>query len=132
MTLLQNLPEQITAMNRRFMDAFASENMQQLAECYTEDAQLLVAHLDVIQGRGGIATVFRALRKHVRQIELTTRDLQGGEQMAIETGGYVQRGADGAVLDHGKFLVVWKREAEGWRIQRDMINTDLPKQAVPA
>lgn len=32
-----------------------------------------------------------------------------------------------ATLDKGKFLTVWKKQADGsWKIIRDMYNSDLP------
>jgi ketosteroid isomerase-like protein len=35
-------------------------------------------------------------------------------------------GAPGPVNDRGKYMVVWKRQADGsWKIHRDMFNTNL-------
>jgi ketosteroid isomerase-like protein len=42
---------------------------------------------------------------------------------AIEVGSYTLSGADGAALDKGKYLVVWKKEGKEWKLFRDIFNT---------
>jgi hypothetical protein len=33
------------------------------------------------------------------------------------------------LLGRGKYLVIWKHSGEGWRIHRDIMNTDAPPAA---
>jgi ketosteroid isomerase-like protein len=33
------------------------------------------------------------------------------------------KGKDGAELDHGKYVVIWKKEAGGWKLHRDIWNS---------
>ena len=35
--------------------------------------------------------------------------------------------AGDAVADEGKYVVVWKRIGEHWRIYKDIFNSDLPQ-----
>ena len=51
--------------------------------------------------------------------------------MAVEIGAYVlEFDRDGRRLtDRGKYLVVWKRGADGWRAAADILNTDLAADA---
>ena len=34
--------------------------------------------------------------------------------------------AEGNVADHGKFMVVWKRVGDEWKLHRDIWNTSTP------
>ena len=45
--------------------------------------------------------------------------------MAVEVGTYVDTGPDGEHVDHGNFLAVWKKTGEGWRIARDIFNSNM-------
>jgi ketosteroid isomerase-like protein len=39
------------------------------------------------------------------------------------------KGAEGNVLDRGKYVVVWQREQGQWRIHRDIWSTSLTPEA---
>jgi ketosteroid isomerase-like protein len=45
---------------------------------------------------------------------------------AFCTGYYTMLGPDGSSVDHGKFLEVLKREGQGWKLYRDIFNSDMP------
>jgi hypothetical protein len=46
--------------------------------------------------------------------------------IATEVGAYELKGKGGKVLDHGKYIVVWRREGERWKLLRDMFSTNVP------
>jgi len=35
-------------------------------------------------------------------------------------------------MDDGKYIVVWRHDADGWRLYRDMWSSDSPHRAAPA
>ena len=45
----------------------------------------------------------------------------------METGKYTMMDADGKVVYDGKYMVIWKRDGDGWKIHRDMGNSNRPK-----
>lgn len=55
------------------------------------------------------------------KLEILEVDLQGN--IAMEVGKYQLKGADGEVVDRGKYLVTWKNEQGTWKIHRDIWNT---------
>jgi ketosteroid isomerase-like protein len=67
---------EISAAQRRFLHLFAMNDPAGIAACYTEDAQMLVANMDVIRGRAAIESVFKftAVRGHT----LRSRQIHGG------------------------------------------------------
>ena len=48
------------------------------------------------------------------------------EDTAIELGHYALGLPDGTAVDEGTYLVVWKKSDEGWRLHRDIWNTNRP------
>ena len=117
----------IAAVQQRFLQFFAANDLAGLASCYTEDAQMLVANMDVITGRSAIASVFKftAVSGHV--LEFKTQELEVHGSTAVEVGRYTRRRDDGSTFDRGKYIVVWKQAAGAWHLHRDMFSTSMAK-----
>jgi ketosteroid isomerase-like protein len=122
--------EDISAVQQRFLRLFAANDLEGIGDCYTQDAQMLVANMDSICGRAAIRSVFKftAVRGHT--LEFQTRELDVVGEIAIDVGTYARRRADGSLFDRGKYMVVWKRVEGEWKIHRDMFSTSL-KAAAP-
>lgn len=129
MSAQANLLEEITAANRRFMDLFEQSNTSGVAACYTDDAQFLIPHMEMIRGRAAIEAVFKVTSGQGHTLQFDTLELEGNEDSALAIGQYTRRDGSGATLDRGKYMVIWKRVAGEWRIHRDMVCTSLPKPA---
>ena len=57
---------------------------------------------------------------------LEPKEVEGYGDLAYEIGDYTLAGEGNAVLDQGKYLVIWKREEGRWKLHRDIWNTSLP------
>jgi ketosteroid isomerase-like protein len=121
----------ISATQQRFLHVFAMNDLGGIGDCYTEDAQMLVANMDPICGRAAIQAVFKftAVRGHT--LEFQTQELDVTGETAIEIGRYLRRRGDGSLFDRGKYMVIWKRVADEWKIHRDMFCTSVLKAAAP-
>ena len=117
----------IAAVQKRFLQFFAQNDFAGLAACYTEDAQMLVANMEVIAGRATIASVFKFTAVKGHTLEFKTHELDARDGMAVEVGRYTRRRDDGSDFDRGKYMVVWKRVAGTWYIHRDMFSTSMVK-----
>lgn len=118
---------EIAAVQQRFLQHFAKNDVAGLASCYTEDAQMLVANMDVITGRSAIASVFKFTAVKGHTLDFKTHELEVHDGVAVEVGRYTRRRDDGSTFDRGKYMVIWKRVAGGWLIHRDMFSTSLAK-----
>jgi ketosteroid isomerase-like protein len=127
MSATGNSAADIAAVQQRFLQLFAKNDLAGLAGCYTEDAQMMVANMDVIAGRSAIASVFKftAVRGHT--LDFRTHELDVHDGLAVEVGRYTRRRDDGSTFDRGKYMVIWKQVAGGWLIHRDMFSTSLAK-----
>jgi ketosteroid isomerase-like protein len=129
MTAETKLREEIDAANQRFMQLFANNDIPGVAACYTDDAQLLVPHMDPVRGRAAIQAVFDVSAGKGHTLQITTLDLEGHGATAIDIGEYLRKQSDGQTLDRGKYLVIWKRAGGEWKIHRDMLSTSQPRPA---
>jgi len=121
---------EISAVQRRFLRLFATSDIAGIGACYTEDAQMLVANMEVIRGRASIESVFKFTAVPGHTLEFQTQELDVHGTSAVEIGSYIRRRSDGSTFDRGKYMVVWKRVTETWLMHRDMFSTSMPKPAV--
>ena len=61
-------------------------------------------------------------------MSLTVEEAIGMDGMAIEVGRYELSAADGSAIDEGKYIVWWQRTPAGWRLHRDIWNSNRPAQ----
>lgn len=123
------LQQEISAANRRFMDGFRRDDLAGVAACHTEDAQFLIPHMVPIHGRAAIEATFRAGFGQGHTLGFATLELLGHGDSTVEIGQYTRTGSGAETLDRGKYIVIWKRVGGDWKIHRDMVSTNLPKQA---
>jgi ketosteroid isomerase-like protein len=121
---------EISAAQRQFLRLFAVNDIAGIGACYTEDAQMLVANIEVIVGRASIQSVFRITAVQGHTLEFETQELDIHGTTAVEIGSYTRKRRDGSTFDRGKYMVIWKRVRDTWLIHRDMFSTSLAKSAV--
>jgi uncharacterized protein (TIGR02246 family) len=122
---------QIEALNAKAMDAFRRRDAVALGDSFAPDGKFLGAHQPIAVGRAEIAKAWSALMAlpnvsahwGSREVEVA---LSG--EVAIELGTYSLAfdGPTRRIEDVGKYIVVWRKEGETWKIVADMINSDLP------
>ena len=113
----------IAQAGQRFLELFARSDPAGIAACYTEDAQIMTAGMSPVRGRAAIESVFKFTRRPGHTLEFQTEDLDVQGATAIEIGAYVRREQDRSTLDQGRYIVIWKRIGDEWKIHRDMFAT---------
>jgi len=117
----------IEAGNKQWSTAFSTGDSAALAAMYTPNAQLLPMHTEIVSGREAIQQFWQGvMASGVKGAALTTLEVDEQGETAYEVGKYELRGEGNKVLDHGKYVVVWKREQGQWRLHRDIWNSTLP------
>lgn len=117
--------EAIAEANRLFMGAFERGDARGVAALYTSGGQVLAPGANIITGKEGIEAFWRgAMEAGIKRAELNTLELDHQGDTAIEVGRARLFSEAGEVIDEPKYLVVWKREAEQWRLHRDIWNSD--------
>jgi uncharacterized protein (TIGR02246 family) len=120
--------------NPRFLDAFKRGDKAAMLAYYTEDAVVMMPNQPASRGRAAIDQSYTEFLSQMSYKDggVRTQDVMVSGDLAVETGTYtwtLTMKSGGEISDNGKYVTVWKRQADGsWKIARDINNSDLPKQ----
>jgi uncharacterized protein (TIGR02246 family) len=120
----------IEANLKSFVIAFNKGDAAGVAANYATNAKLLPPNGAIVEGRQNIQTFWQGgIDAGLKIWSLTTVDVTPAGNLAIETGKYVTTvpaAGDTTTSDEGKYVVVWQRQGRGWKIIRDIFNSDKP------
>jgi uncharacterized protein (TIGR02246 family) len=116
----------IASANRNFVAAFARRDARGMATLYTANGQLLPTNSDFVTGTQAIQAFWQAVMgMGIKEATLETVELEVHGDTAHEVGRYTLLGDGGQVLDQGKYIVIWKRDGDQWKLHRDIWNSSL-------
>jgi uncharacterized protein (TIGR02246 family) len=119
--------QEIEQRNREFEGAFSLGDMNAVAALYTPEAVVMPPDAGIISGRPGIAEFWAAARAGgIRSVSLQIHDVQEAGETAYEIGTAtldMQPASGAATTATVKYVVVWKHDAEGWRLAVDIWNS---------
>lgn len=116
----------IERANAALAAAVASGDADAAVALYTEDGMLMAPNAPAATGHDAIRAAFQEMiEAGVGSLALTSDELEVFGDTAHEVGRYVLEAADGSHLDHGKYVVIWKRTDDGWKLHRDIFNSDM-------
>jgi ketosteroid isomerase-like protein len=123
---------EINSVNSRLMATFNRGDGAGVGQYYASDAVLMPPNSAAVHGRANIGNTWAGFsRMGGTNMKLSTTELVAHGDMAHEMGTYSLdiKPAKGATIhDHGKFIVIWKRDPKaGWQLYRDIWNTDIPE-----
>jgi uncharacterized protein (TIGR02246 family) len=125
-TTVDEVRPAIEAANAQFAAAVAQHDGAAMAALYAAGGEVLPAGSEPVKGRAAIQKFWQgALDSGVAAIELKTVEIFGRGPTATEVGQYELHDAAGKSLDHGKYIVVWRRDGGKWQLLRDMFSTNV-------
>src|SRR5512143_1054449 len=117
----------IEAGSKAFMAAVARGDAAAIAALYTSTAEILPPGGEAAKGREAIQKVFQGgIDAGMKNLTLTTLEVEAHGDTAHEVGTWTLKGADGATADAGKYVVIWKNEGGKWKLHRDIWNSNTP------
>jgi uncharacterized protein (TIGR02246 family) len=121
-----DIRSEIEAANKMFEAAVSRSDGTGVAALYTDNGQLLPAQSDFVTGTEAIGQFWQAVfDSGVKGVSLVTVEIESHGDTAYEVGKLEIRGAGGKVLDHGKYVVIWKKEGTSWKLHRDIWTTSV-------
>ena len=84
-----------------------------VAAQYENNAEILLTGSEPIKGKDILAMWGGVGRSNERDWSFTTTDLQGDDNFLVETGTYDIKDIDKKPVDRGKYLIVWRKQADG-------------------
>ncbi len=120
-----DLRAQIGKMSQAWEKAYNAADAAGLAALYAKDATVMPPNAEPASGSSAIRTFFDGDVKSGAKNALTTQDVTGSGDYAIETGKWVATSAEGKHLDHGRYVTIYKKADGGWKIYRDIWNSSM-------
>jgi ketosteroid isomerase-like protein len=117
----------IAASNALYFESFKNDDSSIFINSYAEDACIMAPNTPEVCGRRGAAKFFRATydRYGLRGGKFITTAIYGdGTGYVTEEGLWLSINAKGVIFDKGKFLVLWKKTTEGWKMFRDSFSAN--------
>ncbi len=115
----------IEAADAEISAAVARGDAAHVAAMYTADALVMPAGSEPIQGADAILKYWQSALTGIGGVALKTVDVFVQGSMATEVGQYELRDKTGRAIDHGKYIVVWRKEGGKWKLLRDMFSTNV-------
>ena len=102
--------------SREFEDALRRGDAAAVGEIYTLDTKIVGA----LVGRENLVKEAQSMIDASETLTLRVVDLWGNDDLIVEDAYIEFMDANGAIMSQGEVLLVWKREADAWRIFRDV------------
>lgn len=119
--------QEISELHSQFLKAFNAKDAVGVGATYSQDAILMPPNTPSVRTRVAIQLYWsNELTPQAPGLLLNPTENVVMGNFAYSTGYYTMVDAKGATLDHGKFMEILSHDQEGWRIYRDIFNSDNP------
>jgi uncharacterized protein (TIGR02246 family) len=117
---------QIQVLNDRFSEAFNRGDSAAVANMYADDAVVLPAGSPLLRGREAIQSYWKKGAEQLEGMRLTTVDVEPlGDRAAREIGTFVLKTKAQPPQELvGKYVVVWRKEGNDWKLATDIWNAN--------
>lgn len=122
--------EAIAQSNAIYFQAFAKGDSSLFIDRYAKDCCIMPPNVGAMCGAAAPLDFFRtAYQMGIRNGKFSTTEVFGdGKEFVTEAGLFQLFDGNMALLDSGKYLVLWKKTADGWKMFRDSFSSNLRKE----
>ncbi len=123
----QDVHKAIAESNSIYFESFVKNDASIFVSRYAKDACILAPNAPMICGSEAITEFFKTayVTFGLRNGKFITTAIYGdGKEFVTEEGLWQSFDAAGKLFDDGKFLVLWKKTPEGWKMYRDSFSTN--------
>lgn len=124
---LEEAKQAIAASNAIYFQAFEKGDSSIFIDRYAEDCCIMAPDAQAMCGPIAPLEFYRVAYYGLglRNGKFTTTAVYGdGGQYVTEEGLWQSFDANGVQFDNGKFLVLWKKTAKGWKMYRDAFSSN--------
>lgn len=127
---MEDVRQAIEQAVQKFIEAFKRGDAAAVASLYAEDAKLLPPNQRTARGREAIRQFWQGVMDMgVKEADIEIQEVEAQGDTAYEVGRYtltIQQGNGERASDAGKYVVIWKRQGDGWKLAVDIFNSDTP------
>lgn len=127
---LEEVKKVIEKSNDIYFQAFAKGDSSIFIDRYAKDCWIMPPSAPALCGTDAPLEFFKtAYNKFgLRNGKFITIDIFGdGKEYVTEVGFWQSFDANNVMFDNGKFVVLWKKTTDGWKMFRDSFSSDRDK-----
>jgi ketosteroid isomerase-like protein len=124
---IEDAKKAIAESNEIYFQAFVKHDASLLIGLYAEDCWIMLPNAPALCGPGAPGNIFQTGydKFGIRNGKFITADVYGiSEDIVAETGFFKIYDAGNAEIDDGKFMVLWKKTVKGWKMWREIFNSN--------
>lgn len=115
----------VNETNKIFAEGAIKGDSAAVAGVYHPDAEILPPNMATMH-RDAMASAMSGFGKAgITSFTLDTKEIFPGDETFTEVGTF-QMGDGKKTVDKGKYIVVWKKDGDKWKLYRDIWNSDNP------
>ena len=126
-SVLEEAKKAIAESNTVYFQAFVKNDSSIFTTRYAEDACIMAPDAPAMCGRDAALQFFRVAYHQfgLRNGKFITQEVYGaGDDYVVETGLWQSFDKNNILFDDGKFLVLWKKTPQGWKMFRDSFSSN--------
>ena len=106
---------------------YNADNLAGVVALYASDGCRMPPNQELVRGGDAILAQLKAGKdRGAAKVKITVTSAESSGDLGYGTGTFVITGADGAHVDHGKWMLVSKKSNGVWKTQCDIFNSDMP------
>lgn len=120
----------IAKSNEIYFQAFVKGDSSIFIDRYAKDCSIMPPNTSAMCGKNGPIDFFRMAYYQIglRNGKFITTALYGdGKEFVTEEGIWQSFDTNNNMFDNGKYLVLWKKTQDGWKMFRDSFSSNLSK-----
>lgn len=124
---LEQAKKAIAESNAIYFQSYVKNDSSIFIDRYADDACIMAPGSPQLCGKENAARFFRESYNNygMRNGKFITTAVYGdGKEYVTEEGLWQSFDADGKLFDDGKFLVLWRKTAKGWKMFRDSFSSN--------
>ena len=124
---LDEAKREIASSNNLYFQAFVKGDSSIFINRYAEDCLIMVPNAKAMKGHRGALEFFKIAYNQIglRDGKFITTMVYGlGNGYVAEEGIWKSYNKDHVLFDQGKFLVLWKKTDQDWKMFRDSFSSD--------
>ncbi|WP_221408132.1 YybH family protein [Fulvivirga imtechensis] len=117
----------IEKSNAIYFQAFVKGDSSIFIERYAKDCCIMAPNAPAKCGPDAALAFYRIAYHQfgLRDGRFITQEIFGdGKEFVTEVGLWESYNANGELYDHGKFMVLWKKTQDGWKMFRDSFSSN--------
>jgi ketosteroid isomerase-like protein len=120
----------IDETNKVFAAAFIKGDSATIVSLYHPDAKIFPPNMEKADPKTIGGMVSGMPKMGITTFKLDAKEIYKGDEVVTEVGEY-EMGDGNKTVDKGKYMVVWKKDGDKWKLYRDIWNSDNPPPPPP-